>query len=451
MMPSETVAPTHTAPETTTDASLPAAEERDEATPPGNGGETATATPATIAVAPPGASRRGRVVVGSVLGLLGVALVAGVAWRVAETIGADESRRPDGGAVAVEAADVEVRTVRALGRYSGSVRAGSHVTVAPQISGRINAIHLDLGDEVRRGDPLFELDEREVSQQLHQAEANLRVAQATLLARQADYRARLRDLERMRELYDEDARIVTRSDLDAAESAYEQAEANVSVAESTVQERDAALEAARIRAEHTRVVADWLDEDTVKYVAERHRERGDTVSANSPVLSVVDLNRVRVVVTVPEREYVRLQVGQTATITAEAYRGHEFTGTVRRISPSFDDALREARVEIEVLNEDHRLKPGMFVRVELVYDTIENATTVPATALFSRTGVQGVLLIEPPLDDDGESPTARFVPVTLGPRDGDYVQILDPPLEGRVITLGGHLVEDGGAVRIAEE
>lgn len=122
-----------------------------------------------------------------------------------------------------------------------------------------------------------------------------------------------------------------------------------------------------------------------------------------------------------------------------------FTGTVARIAPLLRETSREARVEIDMPNTEGLLKPGMFVRVEIEFASRKEATVVPVSALIRRDGQQGVFVA------DLEERRARFVPVTLGIMEGGRAEVAEPHLDGWVVTLGQHLLEDGSAIVISEE
>ncbi len=109
-------------------------------------------------------------------------------------------------------------------------------------------------------------------------------------------------------------------------------------------------------------------------------------------------------------------------------------------SPLLKETSRQARAEIEISNPDILLKPGMFVRVRIEFDRHDNATVIPVSSLVNRDGRQGVFLADP------KEMKAVFVPVTVGLVSGDLAEILDPPLTGSIVTMGQHLLEDGGSI-----
>jgi RND family efflux transporter MFP subunit len=179
-------------------------------------------------------------------------------------------------------------------------------------------------------------------------------------------------------------------------------------------------------------------------VAERFVEEGETVAANEPLFRIVELDPITAVVHVTERDYAGLRDGQTATLRTDAYPARTFDGRIERIAPVFRETTRQARVELRIDNPDLRLKPGMFVRASVVLDEVADATVVPASALTTRDGREGLFVVA----EDGA--TVDWRPVQAGIRDDQRVQVLDAAdLAGRqVVTLGQQLLDDGSPVSV---
>ena len=169
------------------------------------------------------------------------------------------------------------------------------------------------------------------------------------------------------------------------------------------------------------------------------------LKANEPIVSVLDIDVLKAVVHVTERDYAKVQPGQAVGVTTDAAAGRTFTGRIMRVAPLLREASRQARVEIEVPNPQRLLKPGMFIRAQINLGTRENAVVVPRSAIVRRNGRRGVFVA------DRQALTARFAPVTPGTVEGDLAELVDPPtsLEGAwVVTLGHHLLEDGSAITL---
>ena len=117
------------------------------------------------------------------------------------------------------------------------------------------------------------------------------------------------------------------------------------------------------------------------------------------------------------------------------------TGRVSRIAPMLEEASRVAKMEAEVANDSLLLKPGMFTRVSVITDKKERTAVVPNSAVVSRNGENGVFIVE----GDGNA-IARYVPVHIGLTSTSSTEILSPVINGLVVTLGQHLLEDGSPV-----
>jgi len=159
-------------------------------------------------------------------------------------------------------------------------------------------------------------------------------------------------------------------------------------------------------------------------------------------------------------------VGQQAIVSTDAYPDKTFTGGIVRIAPLLKETSRQARVEIEIPNTDHLLKPGMFIRAQIEFARHDNATLVGLAALVKRNGKQGVFIAEPVQGSNIQTPKvqpnnrnvntpytwrASFVPVTVGIISGEVVEVLEPQISGSVVTMGNHLLEDGSNIILPEE
>jgi len=372
--------------------------------------------------------------------LLAVAATAGIAWigwLVYRKLDAPPAAgsRGGGGAVAVVAEPVARETVEDARVLVGTLRPRSQFVVSPKIAGRLERLGANVGDRVESGQTVAWLDDDEVVQQVEQARAELDVARAGAdEAAVAAGRAR-REHERIAELR---ARgVASEAELDLAKSDLDAQQAKVKLAQAAVQQREAALRAAEVRLSYTKIAVAWPDGGGARVVAERFVDEGATLAAGTPILSVLEAEPLIAEVNVAEKDYPRIRVGQEARVTADAHPGREFAGRVVRLAPFFREASRQARIEVEVGDKEGLLRPGMFVRARIVLAVREGATVVPLDAVVRRDGVDAVFLV----DEAGKK--ARLVPVRVGVTDLFVAEILDPRLEGLVVTLGQHLIDDG--------
>jgi RND family efflux transporter MFP subunit len=342
------------------------------------------------------------------------------------------------GAVAVEVAAVRRATLRDTLQFTGSLESRSRIVEAAKVAGRLERVLVRVGQPVRRGEPLAELEQEEYRQGLEQARAELAVARANLDTADIGVQAAERELERVRSL--QDKQIASAAELDSSETQLARARVQVNVMRAQLRQKEVAVQGAELRLAQTRIVADWGGEGGPRVVGERLAEPGTLLRAGDPVVSLLELDPLVARLQVAEAVYPRLRPGLSAAVTATVFPGRRFAGAVSEVAPFLDQATGQAEVWVEIRNTDGALKPGMAVRVELEFGRRENVPAVPTAALVSRGDTQGVFQVET------EGKRVRFLPVRTGASEGGLVEILEPALHGPVVTLGQHLLEDGSAV-----
>lgn len=345
--------------------------------------------------------------------------------------------------VPVEVAPVQIGSIELRRTFSGTLEAPEEFVVAPKISGRVKRLHVDLGDAVRRDQVVAELDDEEYVQSLLLAEADLAVARANLVEAESAYEIAEREFKRIDTLLEQG--LASDSEFDSAKADQLSKKAKREVSRAQVTKAEALLETAKIRLGYTKVTAEWSGGDQYRSVADRYVDEGVTVSANTPLLSIVEMDPILGVFYITEKDYVFLETGQTAILTTDAYTNEKFKGVISRIAPVFRQETRQARVELTIENSRQLLKPGMFVRTTIVFDRVDNAVIVPEQALTKRDNRNGVFVV----NDDGKS--VRWCEVKIGIREGNRVQVFcDGLSKGFVVTLGQQLVDDGSPILIPD-
>jgi RND family efflux transporter MFP subunit len=376
--------------------------------------------------------------------VMALAAAAGLLWLLLGRPGMNggsEERRGGARPAPVEVAEIERGPIELRRTFSGTLEAQAKFVVAPKVSGRIERLAVDLGDEVRRGQVVAELDNDEYKQAVAQARAELEVARANLSEARSALATAGRGFDRVETLRERG--VASEAQLDAARAEHLAKQAQLEVAQAQVSRAEAALETANIRLGYTKITADWTSGDGRRVVAERYANQGETVSANTPLMLIVELDPITGVFFVTERDYAKMKPGQPVSLSTDAFPGEEFQGLIDRIAPVFRQETRQARVEVTVDNPKWRLKPGMFIRATVVLELVAEATIVPEQALVTRDGRAGVFV----LDEDG--PTVRWRDVRVGILDGGRAQVEGEGLAGRVVTLGQQLVDDGSAVSVS--
>jgi RND family efflux transporter MFP subunit len=375
-----------------------------------------------------------------ILWVVGGVFLAFLAWRIiALVVGGPggPSGRFASPPVAVEVAEVIYQPIQENMQMTGTIYPLYQYIVAPKVAGRIVKINKRIGDWVDAGEPVAKIDDAEYQQLVLEAEANLRISRANLAETRSEFELAGQELERVKSL--QQMQIAPRSDLDAAQTKYDALKSRIDLAEAQVEQRQAALNAAKIRLGYTSLVA-----AEPGFVGERFVDEGSLLSANAPVVSVIGIDTVIVRTTVIERVYGRVRIGQPAAIEVDAFPGKEFSGRVSRIAPKLQESSRVAQMEVEVANDSLYLKPGMFCNVKVALAEKDSAQVVPTEAVVTRNGGSGVFVVT------GGEAIAHYVPVEIGISASDRTEILSPELEGVVVTLGQHLLQDGSAVILPE-
>ena len=370
-----------------------------------------------------------------------LAIVAMAGWQVYKRVTGSAVQKSTGRpavSVAVEVKPIERGVIRDIGVFTGSLEAKSQFVVASKVAGWLKKLVVNIGDEVSRNQVIAIVDDEEFAQQVEQSRAELEVAKANAANCASDMDIAKREYERAQALREKT--IVSVSQLDASEAAFNACQTRYKVSVAQVAQKDAALKAADVRLSYTKVQALWEEGDQRRVVGERFVDEGALLQVNEPIVSVLENNPLVAVVHVIERDYPKVKLGQEAVVTTDAYPARSFTGTIVRMAPLLRESSRQARVEVNVPNPEYLLKPGMFVRVQVEFARRENATLVPLPALVRRNGKEGVFTV------DIGNRKARFIPVTTGIINGELAEITGPQISGLVVTMGNHLLEDGSGI-----
>lgn len=303
----------------------------------------------------------------------------------------------------VAVTQVSVREVPQISTYTSTVQAYVKNNIVPQTGGRITSIKVEIGDFVKEGQVLAEIDRS----QLQQAQLSLRNQEV--------------ELARLRSLYE--AGGLSKSDLDAIELQY-----NV-----------------------TKTQVDNLLENTVLLspingvVTARNYDVGDICSVASPIFTVEQIVPVKLLVAISESDYSKVKKGDSVEITADAVPEKTFYGKINRIYPTIDPATRTFTVEVVVQNNYRTLRPGMFVRASVNFG-VNNNVVIPDVAIVKQQG-SGERFVYV-LNEDG---TVTYQKVVLGRRMGAEFEVLEGLADGATIVTGGQIrLKDGIKVSVNE-
>lgn len=351
------------------------------------------------------------------------------------------SGQMQGQTVAVEVSNASIKSIKEIREFTGTVYPAYQYIVAPKISGRVVEITKRIGDWVDKGDIIARMDDAEYQQALIEAKANLKIAKASLAEAESQMELAGEELERERSL--EEKGISSSSELDAAETTYAAQQSRLELARAQVEQREAALKSAEIRLDYTVLYA-----SEPGFIGERYVDEGNLLSTNSPLVSVVGIDSVIVQATIIEKDYGRINVGQSAELKVDAFPETLFKGIVARIAPVLEEASRVAKMEVEFENKERLLKPGMFAKVSVVLQEKEAVQVIPIKAIIENNGREGVFIVEK--DAASAEDVARFYPVETGISTETEIEVISPDINGPVVILGQHLLQDGGHVTLGE-
>ena len=339
-----------------------------------------------------------------------------LACTAALAVGCSNGKAKDKGkdaAAADTAVPVEVQALRRapiVAVYSGTapVEAHEEAEVVAKVGGEVRQLYVEEGDSVRAGQVLARLDGDRLRLEVAQTEANLRKLER-------DYKRQLELSEKG--LVAKGTAENAKFDLDALRASYDRARLELSYTE--------------IRAPIDGVVS------------ARHIKVGNTIAPNAPTFHVTNMDPPVAYVHIPEKEFRKLAPQQAADVLVDALGGERFTGIISRISPTVDPKTGTFRARVEVKDPTRRLKPGMFARVNIVYERRENALQLPRSAIVDADGSLSVFVV------NGDKAEQR--PVNTGLASNGWVEVVEG-LEGdeRVVVVGQAGLKTGTAVKVVD-
>lgn len=357
----------------------------------------------------------------AILVIVAVALSGIVGFRIYQNIAAGKERagKMQTKATAVQVAPVGRKDITPVVSYSGSLEPVWSAEVSAKVDGRVNALNVNEGDLVKAGAVLASLDTNELAAQVLQAQGNLTVAQSNLEQAELDY-------ERYRILADKGA--ISAQMLDSARTKRDLSVGQVRAAEGSLALVQEKLNNANVVAPRDGVVT------------KRHLQAGAFTRSGSAIVTVADVSSLLAKATVGEAQIGDLTVGTAVKVTVDALGGQEFTGTVARISPMAVLPARTFTAEIAIPNEKGMLRAGMFAKVELTARVHNNALAVPENALVMREDQKTVFVVT------ADNKVQQRV-IKAGYIGGGWAEVLDGLTDGETIVVDGqNKVKDGAAV-----
>jgi len=319
----------------------------------------------------------------------------------------------------------------------GALRPRQQVEVVPKVTGRIKRLLVDVGDSVKEGQLLAELEGDEMEQQVLRAEATLAVANATISQRQAELANAKADQARGAQLFSEG--LVSVQSQDSLETRVRVVESQLALSQAQVRQAQADLAELMIRQQQTKIVSPMSG-----WVGRRYADPGALVNTNSPIVNVMDLDSMITEVKVPEEHLANLNVGNRAIVAIDALGGQTYIGKVARIAPVLDAATRSGSVQVEIANTNGRLKAEMSARIQMEMGSEHRSVVIPRDAVVMRGQQTGVNLLE--------GDRVRFQQIETGISTDQGVEVLGGLKPGTaIVTRGSQGLQDGAQVEVQKK
>ena len=325
-----------------------------------------------------------------------------------QAVGSQQDEEKADPAIPVEAAEVSSGDVAAFYSGTATLEADEQATVVSQITGVVLEINAEEGDFVEAGQVLARVETDRYRLQVEKANAALKRLQT--------------DYQRKKELFDKE--LVSADDFERVSA--------------ELQAQKAAFELAQLDLEYTSIRAPISG-----YVSQRLVRAGNLVKLHEPVYRITSYDPLLAVLHVPERELSVLRLGLEVSMLLDAWPGNVFKGEVIRISPVVDPGTGTFRVTAQVTDHGDKLKPGLFGRVEVLYDLHEDVPVIPRSAVITEDDHAHVFVV-----DNGNADRRT---VKLGYEREGLVEVLTGVAAGEVVvTAGKGSLSDGTRVEVIE-
>lgn len=373
--------------------------------------------------------------------------------------------------------------------YGGEINPKQQITVSSKVAGKVKEVYFDIGDYVKEGVVLFQLDETDLQNNIKALEAQLKSAQATVnmgqialsSAKGSQYKQQKSQMETalknaeiqlqdskkayedMKVLYEMGS--VSKQQLDQSESAYQMAllayqaaknnydlfmnnlsKESVQLAQNQLEQAVAAKESLEVQIANAK---EALNDTAVRspidgIVSSRMIDAGEMVAGAIAPFTIIQIDQVFVDVYVSEQIINKIEKNQKVDVYVRSASTDKFEGKIAAISPAADERTFTYLVKVEIDNQGGLLKPGMFAEVEFVLDSANNVIVIPREAILTEGDRDFVYIVE--------GDRAKKIEVKLGLDNGKEAAILEGLKEGMEIVIKGQeYLLDGGKVQIVEQ
>ena len=351
-----------------------------------------------------------------------VLLVAAVGWRINQTKRKEEADKAAAAAANAEETALPIRVASVMRKdmvnrvvVSGAIRPRNEVDVFTKLPGRLESVHVKVGDRVGVGQTLATVEHREAQWQVKQAEATVALARANLELQESN-------LARTQQLFDTGS--IAEQQLSAARS-------SVAITRAQLQQAQAVLGLAETSLSNARVVA-----PIGGVVTRKVANVGTQATVSLALFTIQDVAEMKLEAGVDALSIARLTPHSPVEVSVDAYPGERFSGRISIIAPTLDPVTRRATIEVALPNADRRLLANMFARGVIDLGALPGVLTVPAGAIVEEGGEMQLYTVR-------EGRVVVLTPRVLGV-DGDTVAV-DGIVEGDVVAVQGQKQLRGGS------
>ncbi|MGK7891795.1 MAG: efflux RND transporter periplasmic adaptor subunit [Leptolyngbyaceae cyanobacterium] len=365
----------------------------------------------------------------------------------------------------VDIAVAQGSATAATSSYAGTTAPAQTVAVRSRTEGQLLDIAVDVGDRVRRGEFLAQLDtdliQIEINEaqaelaarqfEIDQAKAELAEAQINVERAQAELQQAQADADRFQSLADD--RVIPLQEAELAQTQRQTAAQILRAAEEQVNNRERVIDSVQSRMDAQQAIVDQVKERSgyarleaplTGTVLTRLVDLGDLVQPGQELLEIGDLRTVHIQIQVSDRELNQFVLGQGVEVQLDAFPGESFPGRVSQISPVADVAARLIPVEVTVTNANNRISSGLMARVA-VAPPVQDTVMIPAGAIALADTDTPMVFVP---TQSGEEITILARPVEVGQRDNDQVEILTGLQPGEEFVVNSSKpLSDGQKVR----
>jgi|LSQX01.2.fsa_nt_gb multidrug efflux pump subunit AcrA (membrane-fusion protein) len=377
-------------------------------------------------------------------------------------------------AISVSVTDVQRTSIQKVQTVTGKVKPVKDINIVPKLPGTVSKVSVSLGDEVKEGQTLFTIDDKDIKLQVSQAEAALSAAKANLertkggslelqqaqldsafKTAEINFNDAKKAYEDTKVLYDNGS--VSKQNLDSLESMFKMAQEQYNTAKKAKELTEVKINKESLLAAEAQVkqaqaaydlAASQLGNTVVKspvdgIVSVFNAKEGEIISNAMPAASVVDISSIIIDVNVMENTVNKLKVGDSYDILINAVRTEPFEGKVLSISPNADARTQAYLVRIEAANPHKEIKGGMIAEVKMITEAKDNVIAVPLECVVNEGGRKVVYL--------SEGDMAVIKDVELGMQGEKYVEVIGDIKEGdRVIVKGQNFVKDQSKITVVD-